>query len=1050
MKKGLLRALIIGVSVTATASITAVSLAWFSGAAGTAKDRTINGEVGLRSYFYAGTGTSTDPYEITDPIHYYNLTRLQNLGIFSDKTYFQIGHLFEGDTDPKCIKGFDENNNPIKVDYLDMKSLSYGEKAAPLLPIGNEGTPFVGHFNGNGIPIRNLKISGYPEDIGVFGYVDYNGEVEGLVLDGTVGNGPDGVEGTADDDLGVEICSMGYNADPADFDNELFRQDLDDIFVDNLYNSADYFKDANLSISRYGYNETTGQYEFLEPVSLKHANGGGGTTLDNINDKEEYGEGHETNRTGNIYNKAYLIVNFPEEAADRPFKYSWVASSSLVQEKYVLDIDGDTHADKAIVIDMTSLANSPNFSSGDDMQVDTRISIMATCEVGGYKFSRVIQSYLLEFRSNGDKYENTETVTDCKGNVSCNIYCDYTHSPEGASTPDIVTNYHHGNNIGFLVGHLNGSLSDSYVYNGRFTFNQTGYTPILTESDSGLVGELGKNVINSIDPEIGITVNGNIGIMNFTKIYKMIRKDMVADKTYTLACGKQTPTGSNDPVSYISYDPFINEDTFDNFSEYLRQDAVTGNRHYIIQTNEDMKQKDTYTISNTSDIKSDFNKVDFLWNKVIQDEDDVDRGLGVFKIITSHVDGHPEDAYGSYFLNGIGDSQIVNGVAKTEVFFSTAEYDHTAANHGVNWDNSTPLNGVHLPTYNEITSFEYPFSRDYNYRFKLNLADMAKAGKNNYMYNTTSTFLQNYLSSILINGHGKPVNPGSPRFGFMFAREKDGQVERPTSLSSYMPVKTPDFTKKYDSMGTGEYYPANCIAFSIKNEFGGNVSVVGNGADITIYSIDKTTSSKNNEIDKALYSMRSSTISGDDRHRYFDYDVQYGVTGLEAEINNDMGGSDSTLYGHIFKLPKGDYVIGARGGTAKVYFLAVQGQDDGELGDTEFADVGYKVDRVEFLNERPTYDNFKLYDPESEDEEKKNALKVSGVTFSANFNDNTIRSFYATTKDYESSPVLWLDFDDGADPFVTYLLTYSEDKRPFYIQNVSNPYIETSVAYRSS
>ena len=47
----------------------------------------INGSVGLRKYFDSGTGTSSDPYNITRPMHLYNLSRLQALGAFLSKKY---------------------------------------------------------------------------------------------------------------------------------------------------------------------------------------------------------------------------------------------------------------------------------------------------------------------------------------------------------------------------------------------------------------------------------------------------------------------------------------------------------------------------------------------------------------------------------------------------------------------------------------------------------------------------------------------------------------------------------------------------------------------------------------------------------------------------------------------------------------------------------------------------------------------------------------------------------------------------------------------------
>ena len=77
-------------------TMTALSISWFLGPnVSTEDDDYLNGQIGLREYFFSGDGSEEKPYEIVSPVHFYNLTRLQNLGIFPRKTYFQIGHVFD-------------------------------------------------------------------------------------------------------------------------------------------------------------------------------------------------------------------------------------------------------------------------------------------------------------------------------------------------------------------------------------------------------------------------------------------------------------------------------------------------------------------------------------------------------------------------------------------------------------------------------------------------------------------------------------------------------------------------------------------------------------------------------------------------------------------------------------------------------------------------------------------------------------------------------------------------------------------------------------------
>jgi hypothetical protein len=143
---------------------------------------TYPGTVGLRSYFQKGTGTETDPYVIARPVHFYNLTRLQNLGVFYDKTYFSLGYDPDHPNDPygadsaTNLKFYPDNATSKTSDmiaYLDMTAMS---ATTPFLSIGSEATPFFGVFNGNKKTVKGLKIVSGPDDVGVFGYT-YSGSM---------------------------------------------------------------------------------------------------------------------------------------------------------------------------------------------------------------------------------------------------------------------------------------------------------------------------------------------------------------------------------------------------------------------------------------------------------------------------------------------------------------------------------------------------------------------------------------------------------------------------------------------------------------------------------------------------------------------------------------------------------------------------------------------------------------------------------------------------------------------------------------------------------
>lgn len=174
------------------ASVT-TSLAWFtkSNFITTDQDNPIKGSM-FTGYFHCGSGTSTDPFVITKPVHWENLVWLHNnVDAFwrsmrkDDESTeargfdFQIGYDLDGTGVPKVYK-FDENGQvfengqPVYDTTLNLACLD------ELIPIGSPQYPFVGTMNGNDLTISNFNIVSYDkyhedalplEDIGIFGYV---------------------------------------------------------------------------------------------------------------------------------------------------------------------------------------------------------------------------------------------------------------------------------------------------------------------------------------------------------------------------------------------------------------------------------------------------------------------------------------------------------------------------------------------------------------------------------------------------------------------------------------------------------------------------------------------------------------------------------------------------------------------------------------------------------------------------------------------------------------------------------------------------------------
>ena len=1056
MKKGLIGRIVgIGMVSLSALAVAVASIAWFA-MPDKSSEKSLNGEIGLRGYFYDGDGSEEKPFEIVNPIHFYNLCRLQNLGLFPEKKHFQIGHNFDDvlvdPNDPSkgyvglaCINTY-EDGEPVYDYFLDMEDMSNSSR---ILPIGSEGTPFVGNFNGYGMPIKNLKVSGNPEDVGVFGYVSYEGKVEGLVCED------------------LEVHSLGYTNSPADNSTDLFGRDIDDIFS----NASDNITKA-MNLTFYD-NNAAGTQEDPTATQLKAPNGLKGKYINYINShgNEINGDIYEkvayatdgNAKTYSTYYNGYFLPTFPT-ASDvttpdgKQFEYRWKTSSSTLKQCTVehkeagLDI-ADSDIKNAIVIDMADLEASSSdssergFNCGQDMQVDARLSLIASIDIDGFTYSRVIQSYKVEFYSNSTTYE--------EGRYSLSIFCDYVD--QGVSG-DKATNYHHGNNVGFLAGHVDGTITQSYVYKGKLYLNDgTGCQAIKSESESGLIGEIGTNVINMLDPDFNKTVHSDTGVMNFTKIYNNIRRDFTLDdfRTETGVWG-----GYYDSVgkSYVSYH-YQRAATFDLFSDYLRH-MNTAEGEYITKvagtmgygTGQDrLWHKLIGSQIPSSSVPDSYNSVDFIFNSVIQDEEDKDRGLGVFKIVSTYNEAAIRDGYSSHLYDNMGECYIVNSsIAKSKVYFSTAEYRYKKMNESGQWvDMPTqpawgrdtglidPLMPTTLPSYSTDTSFEYPFSRDYNYLFELDLTQ--ETGGKNYMSNTDSEFLTNYLESVLIDKYGGSIAWGNPRFGFMFRSSENDLLN---ALSSYMPLGAPGSKRNFGTEQEPLYYPEKSITFKIENENGANVSVVANNADVSIYSFDSSTSSGGTTKICTMMSGNRNSSEPDgtignlpediDHHRYFTYNALTGETGTESVIYG--AGEDETsymldnnaLYAHIFKLPKGEYAIGSSSGnaTANIYFLAVQGQTEGTIGDAEKANVGNAVTDVDFLLAEPTLADY------------PSTLSAALFSFKSEFNSSVNKVFQVDVKTIDSHKYVSLIFEDNPQ-YVTYLLTLSrEHNHIYYINNV--------------
>ncbi len=184
-------------TVCLTALISA-SVAWFVSSFKVESDTEFKGSA-IAAYFAGGDGKENTPYQITEPVHIYNLAWLQYMGIFNAD---------------------DDNDGNIDMQYYFVLNNDVDMEGLIIPPIGTEENPFVGNFNGQNFCISNATVSNYlSESDGDKGidkhpaaYTEFDNKIEGQTAAivgffGVIGDWDNTIGGLADDSETVEVSS---------------------------------------------------------------------------------------------------------------------------------------------------------------------------------------------------------------------------------------------------------------------------------------------------------------------------------------------------------------------------------------------------------------------------------------------------------------------------------------------------------------------------------------------------------------------------------------------------------------------------------------------------------------------------------------------------------------------------------------------------------------------------------------------------------------------------------------------------------------------------
>ena len=897
---------VLAIVLTSVVSVLVATVALNMGLSVALYSKSVNGngtygEVSLRSYYECGCGTEDDPFVITRPRHLYNLSRLQGLGVYGEKKYFQLGKVDLGGVDsngvPMC---YINDSSSEKKPYLDMSGSNL--ETNPINAIGSEALPFYGEFDGQNVEIKGLNVYANPQDAGLFGYVAHGSLVKDLFLSD------------------VTIHALGY----VDAYADLYSPGS------TIGNNAWFVYDPNDNTAAINLTSDYANTIF----TYFNAN--------NVSDFEYTAQGSSNIPTVSIH------------APSNSYTFSTLLSGDLIT----------LNENDEIVPDLTRVFEFFKEKKNEE----------------GAKFPIQASSSASLIVSSVDRYGQKHSK------VLLNLEFDFTLDSQSATfiSMGVRVGSDHGNNIGLVVGHCDGSISNCYVYNGSFVMNNGGaeYNSLPNGSDLGLIGRVGGTVQNILasESDVGAKEGKSIGVLDFTTIYR----DIINDNSFN---GSHAQSGITAGVTY-------NPNSTTKYLQYLRN----YNGNYITIQQDAVSFKGREIVSNTD--------------------------LGVFTVATdARTTGTNSDA-GVNIANSVvlTDNNLTiddaSGDDNYYIYYSTGEFNksyHSTYSTGLSFSNyvdnfnnknsTSILLGRHFPRKEQVTreSFETREARQ-NYFVRFKLDPGYRRGKGFYFSDVDTdtdggAFIANYFNYKLVDQNSYHIPVGNNKCGVMLKNNLRQEVSSFAAsfacpdLTPYAGVPTDCFVLEDSEHNR---YPSNMVNFEIKNEMA-NVTIIAAPSDHTkpsavgVYkidngdfegSIDYSTDNYNmmftqsyEDPDYAFFMPTDSGLS------YFDYRVnsitQKGEIGtynsagsftaatnatdatVPSEYNLTEFGYESgktRLFAHTFCLPKGRYCIGSASRrdtqcVPKIYYMCAQGQDDGQFDfdDNVFASTD-RVENVDFIN----------------------------------------------------------------------------------------------------
>lgn len=959
------------------------------------------GRVGILSYFHCGRGTPSEPFVITRPRHFYNLSKLQSIGAFSGETYyFQIGYPIVSGNSNLFVYSSDSANPTQNPDtyYSQVLDLSYYDGTTEdrtIHSIGSHAYPFRSIVDGKQIVIANLHVSSEPDDVGVFGYVSDEGSLNHLTFENTTIavdgyanalTGPYDQAATFDDSARYIIggsSSLYTTADQTDT-----RDELNAVICDQAHLAADsLFGTTTLSLPTNTFTDPT---------------------------------------TGNALATTYSVAT----------SSTLLTATKSSDTTYSIRVNAES-----------LLTDYNNFFKTDNAMAVGRVYVLANNTLDSFPVSRVVSSYEIYV-------VNVTTVDADAGTHKLMLGYVKDHYDTSAGS---YTQYHHNNNIGVVVGHLDGSATNIYSYDAHFSLNRASstHTSASFESDFALIGETGQHVGNGVNPNK--LSKGATGYLSYDEVYDRIRKvngtftgttstttdeegnttavttdytdengNLAVDQSQTVvtnSSGAQTSSSTTNP-SFYDYPIGIDENAsapaegslYQQLAKDLSRSYTSGGISYH------------YGATSTSYPNAAAFKTGIIKGRSDDGSVTYNNGLGIFSLV-SYVPGAfggggqvddvnnsaPNVVKGNLCntINPIGmgnngpatsaqdtstkyrllyvASEIRDPTQQTDVNFFP--YSQVAGGE-VRGDQAPAWPRKYARTGETASDWSEAKRKSKVYLYEMTL-DNDTANLERYFHGSNYTYLKNELAATLVDSTGSALKPSDELFGITLRKtdasgvEKDvtsftkaGYIQgrRRIEFMNYTNTAKVSWNPRLNHVvegndGNGQtLYDVDSYKFYAYGELAFSLNRTCNVTIVYPYNTDGFNGDKNdngrsgyitiNKVDLAIQNPNGGT-------RYPYAAVPFPNSGEASALNYfPANGNDSTqavawnssnsgtpLFVHTFKLDKGDYFIAnnTQASNLPLMYVAVEGQTAGRLsGYTNFTVTADTLTNVDYLVSSPS------------------------------------------------------------------------------------------------